>query len=162
MAMSDGFATATPLTDSEFQGLCRAFGRDDVAEDPRFATVADRMEHLEALTDFLQKDLATAAAQMPRAEAEKRLHDLDVPAGVVRTIAELADDPQIRANGTLEEHEHPICGRLREPRLPARFRGTPAATGGPAPTPGQHSDAILEEIGWGDRITELRDAGVVA
>ncbi|MEM7411584.1 MAG: CoA transferase [Myxococcota bacterium] len=162
MAMSDGFATATPLTDSEFQGLCRAFDRDDVANDPRFATVAGRMQHLEALTDFLQKDLAEAAAAMPRAEAEKRLHAHDVPAGVVRTLSELPDDPQIRENGTLEEADHPQCGRIRQPRPAPRFHGTPAQSGGPAPLPGQDTDAVLEQIGWGARSDELREAGVVA
>ncbi len=162
MTMADGWATATPLTDSEFQGLCRAFGRADAAEDPRFATVAGRMQNLEALGELLSKDIAEIAATLTRAEGEARLRAEDVPSGVVRTLDELPSDPQVVANGTLEESVHPHCGRLREPRPAPRFGGTPAATGGPAPGLGEHSDAILHEAGWGDRIAELREAGVIA
>ncbi len=162
MEMSDGWATATPLTDSEFQGLCRAFGRDDAATDPRFATLAGRMQNMEALVELLQNDISEAALKMTRAEGEARLHAEDVPAGVVRTLDELHQDPQVIANQTLVETEHPSCGRMREPRPAPRFGHTPARVGGPAPTPGQHTDAILREAGWGERVDELREAGVVA
>ena len=84
------------------------------------------------------------------------------PCGAVVGPAELHDDPQVKALGMLEESEHPAAGRLRQPRPAARFTETPARTGGPAPTLGQHTDEILREIGLGDRVAALRDAGVVS
>jgi crotonobetainyl-CoA:carnitine CoA-transferase CaiB-like acyl-CoA transferase len=61
-----------------------------------------------------------------------------------------------------EESVHPLAGRLRQPRHPARFGGTPSAIGGPAPTLGQHTDEILEELGLGPAIEALRASGSVA
>jgi crotonobetainyl-CoA:carnitine CoA-transferase CaiB-like acyl-CoA transferase len=62
----------------------------------------------------------------------------------------------------LEDSEHPTAGRLRQPRPAARFERTPARIGAPAPTLGQHTDEILDELGLSDQRQRLREAGVVA
>jgi crotonobetainyl-CoA:carnitine CoA-transferase CaiB-like acyl-CoA transferase len=76
-------------------------------------------------------------------------------------LGELHSDPQVVTNRTFVEREHPICGRLREPRPPARFGAGPLEPAGPAPGLGEHSDEILREIGAGGRIAELRANGTV-
>jgi crotonobetainyl-CoA:carnitine CoA-transferase CaiB-like acyl-CoA transferase len=106
--------------------------------------------------------MADFAASLSCEDADARLTAEDVPSGVVRTIDELPDDPQIVANGTFVISEHPVAGTLRETRPAPRFGGTPAHVGGPAPTLGQHTDEILAEIGRGDRIAALRESGAVA
>jgi crotonobetainyl-CoA:carnitine CoA-transferase CaiB-like acyl-CoA transferase len=66
------------------------------------------------------------------------------------------------ANGTLVESAHPALGRIREPRPPARFERTPAAIRGPAPRLGEHSDAVLAELGRSAaEIAALRASGAV-
>ena len=75
---------------------------------------------------------------------------------------ELHADPHVQAVGLLEESDHPVAGRLRQPRHPARFGGTPAALGGPAPTLGQHTDAILAELGLDAEIASLRARQIIA
>ena len=60
------------------------------------------------------------------------------------------------------EFDHPVTGRTRLPRHPTNFHGTPAALGGFSPALGEHTDEVLTEYGLGDRIAQLREAGVVA
>jgi crotonobetainyl-CoA:carnitine CoA-transferase CaiB-like acyl-CoA transferase len=159
--LADGWASITVLTDAEFRGFCRAAGRPEVAEDPRFQTLAARLANLPALAQLLTGDIAEAMAQLSREEALARFGAEDVPCGVVRELDELHADPQVAGNGTFVEREHPICGRLREPRPPVRFGG-PLEPAAPAPALGEHTDAILGEIGAGGRSVELRARGIVA
>ncbi len=159
LRLADGWASITVLTDAEFRGFCRASGRADLAEDPRFASVSARLANIAALAKLLTADLAQA---LGKEEALARFSAEDVPFGVVRELSELHSDPQVVANQTFVEREHPLCGRVREPRPPARFGATPLAPAGPAPGLGQHSDEILREIGAGGRIAELRANGIVA
>jgi crotonobetainyl-CoA:carnitine CoA-transferase CaiB-like acyl-CoA transferase len=162
LEVADGHATLTMLSDAEFQGMCRALGLDEAAADPRFASVADRMQNLADLSALMQEAVPRAARSLTRAEIEARLVAEDVPCGAVRSLDELHEDPQVVANGTLVESEHPLCGRLREPRPAARFGSEPGEPAGPAPALGADTDAILQELGLGDAIRGLREDGVVA
>jgi crotonobetainyl-CoA:carnitine CoA-transferase CaiB-like acyl-CoA transferase len=102
-----------------------------------------------------------AAATMTTADAIGRLEAEQVPCGVVIAPEDLAADPHARAIGLLVDSESPAVGRLRQPRHPAEFGSVRPPTGGPAPTLGQHTDAVLTELGYGDRLTELRATGVI-
>ncbi len=161
LPVADGWGTVTVISDSEFRGLCRAFGHEEVADDPRFATLTSRAEHMAELLSTLLATIVPVAMGLTRAEVEGRLREHEVPGGTVRTIAELPEVPQVRHNGIFVESEHPLAGRLRETRPPPLFGGTPVACGGPAPALGQHTEEILQELGLGERIGELRAAGVI-
>ena len=70
--------------------------------------------------------------------------------------------PQIEANGLLSEYEHPIAGRIRQPRPAARFDQTPSAIRRHAPALGEHNAELLEELGYNQqRRQQLIDAGVI-
>jgi crotonobetainyl-CoA:carnitine CoA-transferase CaiB-like acyl-CoA transferase len=159
---ADGYGTATPLTDSEFQGMCAALDLPELADDPRFATLAARMGDVAEFVGVAGALMAERSAQLTRADAEERFLRHDAPAGLVNRVEELHEDPQVVANELLEEHEHPVAGRLRMPRPPARFSATPSSVGRPAPGLGEHTDEILAELGLGDDAARLRADGVVA
>ncbi|WP_406288253.1 CaiB/BaiF CoA transferase family protein [Embleya sp. NBC_00896] len=158
-AFLDGWGIATPTGDADFAGMCRAFGVEGY-DDPRVATIAERRRHRE-LGHALVTRCHEAATKLTVAEGIARLEAENVPCGVVLGPGELATDPHVAAVGLLEDDVHPTAGRLRQPRHPARFGGTPARLGRPAPTLGADTDEILAELGFADRIGALRAAKVV-
>lgn len=161
LELADGYGTATAFTDAEFAGLCQALGLAEVAADPRLSSTAVRMQNLDHLTATYRDAIGPAAAKLDRETFERELVAQDVPHGVVRSIDELHTDPHIVATGVFVERDHAVAGRLREPRHPARFHGTPLDGVGDAPALGQHSDEILADIDLGARTAELRSSGVV-
>ena len=80
---------------------------------------------------------------------------------MMQALAELPKHPQMVANGSFAHTEHPVAGRLCEPRDPARFSKTPSTVGDIAPTLGQHTDEILREIGLASEVESLRAERVV-
>jgi crotonobetainyl-CoA:carnitine CoA-transferase CaiB-like acyl-CoA transferase len=156
----DGWGIATPTGDADFVGIMRAFGVDG-ADDPRVATIGERSKHRD-LTSAMMARVYEIAATLTTEQAMEQLEAQRVPCGVVLTPRELIDDPHARAIGLFVETDHPIAGRVRLPRHPNQFLGTPATGGGPAPGLGEHTDAILAEVGLGGAVDELRAAGVVA
>ncbi|MFT6549125.1 MAG: crotonobetainyl-CoA:carnitine CoA-transferase CaiB-like acyl-CoA transferase [Acidimicrobiales bacterium] len=159
LAFDGGFAAVTVPTDKEFHGLARAMGVD--SSDPDLATVRDRTANREKAM-AVHWAVRENATKLTVSEAEALLDANQVPFGIVRAVNEIQDDPQVIANGVFSEFDHPAAGRVRHHRPPTRFHGTPTELREPAaPTLGQHSDEILTETGRGDRIDELRAAGVV-
>src|SRR5207237_8002317 len=104
-----------------------------------------------------------AHAESPTlADASARFDAERVPFAMILSPAALPDDPHAVAVGLFELHDHHVVGKTRLPRHPAQFGATPASLTGNSPALGEHTDAILTELGLAAQISELRDAGVVA
>ena len=160
MRFVDGWGIVTPTSARDFIGMCRALGVDG-HDDPRIATIQDRIANRE-FTQSMNDMCYAMAASLTMAEATERLEAERVPFAMVVAAADLPHDEHAIAMGLFEESEHPVAGRVRVPRHPAQFGSTPARLTRDAPTLGQHTDEILTELGLADRISGLRDAGVVA
>ena len=157
--LTDGAIAITLVSDSEFRGYFRAIGHPELADDQRFATAASRNEHGQELVAAL----AGGLDQMSVKEAIKRLEAHEVPCAPLLTLAQVPQDPQVIHNGTLEEVDHPAAGRVRQPRVAAKFSQTPGAPGGPAPMLGQHTKEILVTAGFTSaEIQAFRDSGAVS
>lgn len=158
----DGWGATMTLSQAEFEGLCRAFGLHDIADDPRFASLDARMKHRAELDAAMNSQAEDAAATMTIAEAERTMREHDVPFARVNRLAELPDNEQIRHNRMFRELDHPTAGPLRDARPAPRFSATPATPGGPAPTVGQHTREILEQIGLGGQADAYYQQGIVS
>jgi len=156
----DGWGIATPTSDADFAGLCKAFGVDGY-DDPRVATITERAKHRELSGQIMQR-CYEAAEKLTTTEAMERLEAERVPCGVVTPPAQLPDDPHARAIGLFVDAPHPVVGRTRLPRHPAQFGATPANLAAGAPALGQHTDEILTELGFAAEIEQWRARGVVA
>ncbi len=144
LVFTDGYAVATPTSDADYFGMCRAFDVEGL-DDPRIATISLRYQN----ADVSLPKLLTCyerAATMTVAEGMQRLERENVPCGVVLSPAELVHDTHAIATGLFEESVHPMAGRLRQNRPAAQFSRTASRTGAPAPGLGEHTEVILAEL----------------
>jgi crotonobetainyl-CoA:carnitine CoA-transferase CaiB-like acyl-CoA transferase len=160
MRFDDGWGIVTPTSDHDFAGMCKALGVEGY-DDPRVATVGERIKHREVMEPIMDMCYAmatrlTMAAATARFEAER------VPFSMILSADELTRDEHAVAIGLFEESVHPVAGRVRLPRHPGRFSAAPAALAGPAPALGEHTDEILTELGLAAEIDTLRAEKVVA
>jgi crotonobetainyl-CoA:carnitine CoA-transferase CaiB-like acyl-CoA transferase len=145
-------------TDRFFRRLCEAIGAPDLADDPRFVTNPQRLQHQAELYSRLEPYFLTKSA----AEWEQLLADREVPCGVVGTYQEFFLHPQVEAMAMNPVVEHPVIGPLRLFGVPIDFDKTPGCIQRAAPTLGQHTDEILRECGYdAAMIDTLGQKGVI-
>jgi crotonobetainyl-CoA:carnitine CoA-transferase CaiB-like acyl-CoA transferase len=153
---ADGYITAAVVTDRQWQGLTRALDKPEWLEDERFKTPSLRAQNIDARLQMTQDVLIGR----PSAEWLDRLTAADVPCGPVLTRNEMIHHPHVQALELTEEYEHPKAGRLRQSRAAARFSKTPPSIRRGAPALGEHTAAVLAEIGYSEAdIAGLRAAG---
>jgi len=154
----DGFITMLALSDDEFHATCRAIGRPDMIEDPRFRSIGERMQNAKVMTDMISEMVQRYAT----AEITARLEAEDVPHAVVLKREEVLTNPQVLANGSIGTLDDPRAGRMRMAHAAGRFDGKPMPFRRPAPALGEHTNEILAELGRSTTdIEALRKAGAV-
>jgi crotonobetainyl-CoA:carnitine CoA-transferase CaiB-like acyl-CoA transferase len=155
---ADGDLVIAGGNDDLWQRLCGALDLDGISDDPRFRTNKDRVAHRDELRPIFDQVLKTRT----RAEWVERLTKVGVPCGSVRGISEVLADPQIAARNMIAEVDHPTVGRARVIGSPLKLSETPPSVRTAPPMLGQHTDAVLTELGY-DRaaIADLRATGVI-
>ena len=155
---ADGHISVAVQSDKEWAGLARAVERPELLEDPRFKTVVLRQENIDARLAATQEALRgrISAEWLARLEAE------DVPCAPILRRRDMIDHPQILANETVVETEHPQAGPLRQARAAARFSQTPAQHRHGAPGLGEHTREALEAAGVrAAELDELAEQAVI-
>ena len=120
----DGYMTLSTMSDKEWAGLARAFGMPELLEDPRFATPQQRDRNVNDRLALVQDVLKTRTTR----EWLEIFQREDVPSAPALTRHQVIEHPQVVASEILVEHAHPVAGRVRQTRVPARFEGTPPDT----------------------------------
>jgi len=156
---ADAYLTVGVANNSLWQRFCPALGRPELARDARFETEAQRVANREALIPLLNGIFL----ERPAADWLRRLDDAGVPAGRIKTVAEVCESPHLQARAMIVSLPHPKAGTVRLFGVPVRLRATPGAVSAPPPLLGQHTDAILKRLLKMSRaqVARLRAAGVV-
>ena len=149
-----------PNADADWQRLCEAVGRADLAGDPRFASAEDRRENAAGLIVVLDEIFAARTA----AEWTEGLRAADLAASPIAHFRDVADDPQAWANDYfVRAHCDEIGESVGLRGLPVTLGLTPGRVETLGPELGQDTEMILFEllgIDW-DRIGELKEQGVI-
>ncbi len=156
---SDGEVIVACGNDNLFRKFCDAAGHPELAADPRFATNGKRVENRAEITRLIQENFAKKTT----AEWLALLESAGVPNGPINNIAQVFEEPQVKARGVKIELEHTAAGKLPLVASPMRFSGTPLEYCLPPPLLGEHTDEVLKELlgKSGAEIARLRAAGVL-
>lgn len=139
--------------------FCEVAGRPDLVADARFGTGRARREN----SPLLVAEFDKAFAALPFEEIARRLDAADMVWSPVQTPADVVADPQVAAAGALLEVEDGEGGVYRSPAAPMRFPGADATVRPAAPQLGEHTRAVLAQLGYGDdEIEQMFTAGAAA
>ena len=153
----DGYLAMFCAKDKFWVELCRGMDRDDLADDPRFATVEERFNHRAVLLPILEGIFLTRT----NAEWMERLAG-KVPCAPARSIAEALDDPLVASQGMIWEVPHAVFGPMREVGCPVRISGATLPRRAASPLGGDTDEILGQDLDCTtEEIAELRSQGVI-
>ena len=145
--------------DEQFARCAGLVGHPEWPLDTRFASLKLRTEN----RDAIEETVAAWIRRHPRDLVLKLFQDVDLGAGPINSVADMAVDEHLAARGVLWE-EQPTMGKYRVPAIFPKLSATPGLVRGPAPRHGQHTDAVLAELlGYSsEKRRDLADKGITA
>jgi formyl-CoA transferase len=155
---SDGHINIAAAGGPIWLRLCGVLDRPDLAKDPAYATAEKRSENRDALNETI----GAITRHRPSAEWIDRLNKAGVPCGPIYSIDQMFADPQVRHLNLTRTLPHPTLGPVELVGQPITLSRTPWELHTASPDAGQHTDAILHELGYDDAAIEaLRASGAV-
>lgn len=149
---------AMPYTDTFWLTFCKAIGKPDLAEDPKFDSHDKRLQQNTILIPLIDGVMAERTAS----EWDEIFKQEDLVYSKVATPLEVVHDPQAWENSFFTEAQNPAVGKLKLIQSPFQFSKTPASIKSCAPEVGQHTEEILIHLGYTwDDIGELKTERVI-
>ncbi len=141
-----------------FGRLCQAIGHPELARDPRFSDTAQRIVNRDALLE----ELGAIFIEQPADDWLAKLDAADVPASSVNNLAQALEEPQIKHREMVQTTEHAVAGPIQFLRNPIRFSETPIENYSAPPVVGQHTDEVLDTLGFTEsEIAALREKNII-
>ena len=147
----DGKYAHITASDQHWAPLCKALGVEEwgAAFPENLTRVERRDEVMRVLTEKI--------SALTRAQLIEKLDELDVPVGPVNDVAEILSDPHVRARQLVGSFDYPGVGEFKALAVPYKFLGWDNPEVGRPPTLGEHTEAVLAELGYSrERIAELK------
>ena len=145
-------------TQEQVESILREIGREDLLGDPRFASPEARADHQAELTEILREGFV----KRPMQAWLEALHAADVPASHIAIVEDMLDDEQAKINDILVKPSEPDVAAPYVINNPVFVEGIGRVGPRKAPEVGEHTDAILSELGYAaEDIAELREQGVL-
>ncbi len=153
----DGYLNVAVGSEAIWKRFCEVVD-PSLGDDPRFRTNADRVRHRAQLVPLLQARFL----ERPTREWTRLLDEAGVPNGPIYTVSEVFADPQTAHRGMRVELDHPRAGRISVTGVPVKLSDTPGSVRTPPPVLGQHTRAVLQELGYREEeVDDLARKGVV-
>ena len=154
----DGSIACTALTDQHWEAILKLIDREELKEDERFATLPGRMMHL----PDIMKVLKAGVEKLSMAQVMSAFESADIPSTPCETRHSVSANEQVQAIGALETYVTENMGKLTAPTPPVLFAGAPTSLAEPSPGHGQHSRAIMDELGFdADTVEDMAQKGAL-
>jgi crotonobetainyl-CoA:carnitine CoA-transferase CaiB-like acyl-CoA transferase len=144
-ATKDGHVCLMAVTDEQWRRLFPVLDHPELTEDARFDTLSKRVDN----TDELYGIVAEAMTMRTVADWRARLDAADIPNGPVNRLRDLTRDPYLTETGFFHHYDHPTEGPMLTTAVPVQYARTPGSIRRPPPGLGQHTRAVLGELGYG-------------
>lgn len=138
---ADGYIAIICVGEAHWRSLCSLMGRDDLAEDPRFANLSSRVAHM----DLIDETVSAWTTTLSKAELFEKMMAAKVPCAPVRTLDEVMHDANMHARGSLVWQDHPELGRIVVQQTPFRFDGVDPVEIAPSRPLGADTEAVIAE-----------------
>ena len=155
---ADGYINIAAAGNDIYRRLCEALGVPQLATDPRYATGKSRSDN----RDALNAEIETITKGRTSAAWIEALNKAGVPSGPIYRMNEVFDDPQVKHLGITRTVKHAVLGDLEVIGQAIELSRTPWSIRSATPEAGEHTDAVLGELGFGAAdIAALREKKVV-